>query len=288
MPPIVTSSRRRPRQNPPHLVLTVVSALVLCVLVIVYIKLQRPQAPAPQAPGAEPPAPDTGSVLEAPSATPDAPPPTHPTTEPPAPSAPPAATNSFVKRPGTLMLPSGKILTFPPPAPGKVEMIYADGHLYECDSEGNWTDKTKRKLFKTAFELNFLGLALDGGRFIPTFLLGLDQDKVVEILKKDYVAIGDETEEELAQIQAYLEMKAAALDYIEQGGKFDDFVSDIASFVQAERNVRAKSLRQVMLLYKEGRYDEARSRALELEKILKEQGYKPMTIPPHVREKLGI
>lgn len=286
MKPIVTSSRPRRSRSAnsgfPRAAVIAAATIVVAVIAVYLSKgkgVDKPSASPEQPASAIPVKVDDGVQTSVA---------TNAAMAPSASDARSAVTNAFVKRPGAMMLPSGKVLTFPPPSPGKVEKVYAEGHLYECDSEGNWKDVTKRKLFKTAFELNFLGLSIDGKPFIPTFLLGLDQNEVVEILKKDYEAIGDETEEEMAEIQAYLEMKAAALDYIEQGGKFDDFVTEIASFVQAERNIRAKSLRQVMQLYKEGRYDEARDRALELEDVLEKQGYKPMTIPPHVREKLGI
>lgn len=204
---------------------------------------------------------------------------------------PPAAvspTNDYVKKPGRMMLPSGKILTFPPPAEGKTRKVASGGRIYECDSEGNWKDVTPRLLFGTAFEENFLAMSIDGRQFIPAFLLGLDQDEVVAILKKDYVMKGDETDEEMAEVEAYVEMKKAALDYIEQGGTFDDFVSEIVSNVNAERRIRAQGVKAVMALVREGRLDEAIERYNSLNGVLAEKGYKPMRLPSKLRERLGI
>ena len=196
-------------------------------------------------------------------------------------------TNNYVKKPGQMLLPDGQILTFPPPKPGEVRLVASNSRIYECDSEGNWRDTTKRNLFDTAFEANFLNLAVEGKAFIPAFLTGLDQDEVVKVLKKDYVAKGDETEEEMAEINAFLEMKGAALDYIEQGGTFDDFVNEFASYVKAERQMHAKSRKQVMMLYKEGRIEEAKAKAEALNAVLVEQGYKPLRLPAHVRKAFG-
>ena len=198
-----------------------------------------------------------------------------------------STTNGYVKKAGQMMLPSGKIIKFPPPREDETVKVLANGKIYECDSEGNWKDTTRRKIFHGAFESNLANLAVEGKSFIPAFLVGLDQNAVVEFLKKDYVLQGDETEEELAEINAFVEMKGIALDYIEQGGTFDDFVTEMAAFVQAERKVRASSLKQVMMLYKDGRIEEAREKAAALNAVLTEQGYKPMKLPLKVREAFG-
>lgn len=191
-------------------------------------------------------------------------------------------TNTYQKKAGEMRLPDGRLFTFPAPTPGKPRIVIVDGKTYECDHEGNFRDVTPRQLFSTAFEANFMGLAIDNGSFIPAFLVGLNQDEVIKILQKDYEMIGDETEEEIKKLEAYLEMKSIALDYIEQGGSFDDFVVDIAAFVKAERKIRAKGLGQVMTLVKEGKYAEAKTRADELNAAITAEGYKPLKIPPHV------
>lgn len=193
-------------------------------------------------------------------------------------------TNTHQKKAGEMRLPDGRLFTFPAPTPGKPRIVIVDGKTYECDHEGNFKDVTPRQLFSTAFEANFMGLAIENGSFIPAFLVGLNQDEVVKILKKDYQMIGDETDEEIKKIEAYLEMKGLALDYIENGGTFDDFVVEIASFVKAERVVRAQGLKQVMGLVKEGKIAEAKALADELNESISKEGYKPLNIPPHVRK----
>jgi len=195
--------------------------------------------------------------------------------------------DGYMRKPGQMILPNGKVMTFPPPEPGKTHMLVAGGRTWECDSEGNFRDVTPRQLFKTAFEANFLAMSVEGRSFIPTTLTGLDKDDVVAMLTKEYVPIGDETEHELEQLAAYEEMRAAALAYIDEGGDFDDFVADINSFVQAERRIRARSLQKVMMLYKDGRIDEAKAEAATLDDVLVSQGYKPLHLPPQVREAFG-
>ena len=189
----------------------------------------------------------------------------------------------YVKKPGQMQLPNGKILTFPAPREGETRKVYAYGHMYECDSEGNFRDITPRKLFHTAFEGNFLALAVEGKTFIPAFLTGLDQNEVKEILKKNYQPIGDETEEEMAQLKAYDDMRCAALQYMEEGGSFDDFVMDFANYEKKSRETNALCLREVMTLCKEGKIQEAKEMSEAAAKLMEQKGLRPFKLPPHVK-----
>ena len=191
--------------------------------------------------------------------------------------------DEYVKKPGQLQLPDGKILTFPPPKEGEIRKVYAYGHMYECDHEGNFRDITKRQLFKTAFEGNFLGLAVSGKPFIPAFLTGLDEEDVKRMLQKPYEPIGDETEEELAELKSYDEMRNSALEYMANGGKFDDFVDAFASYVKKERETRATCLREVMTLVKQGKIAEAKEMAEAANILTEQEGFKPIHLPPHVK-----
>lgn len=201
---------------------------------------------------------------------------------------PEAADRPFVKRPGALQLPDGRVLTFPPPREGEIRKVYAHGHLYECDHEGNFTEVTRRQLFKTAFEANFLGLAVADKPFIPAFLTGLDEADVRKLLVKPYEPRGDETEEELAQLRAYDEMRAIALDYMDGGGSFDDFVEAFARQVREERAANAACLREVMSLYRQGKFAEARAAAEAADALKRENGLDPLRLPPHVKDRLGL
>ena len=221
-----------------------------------------------------------------PSSRPTAPPVTN------APAAKPApATNApppFVKRPGALQLPDGKVLTFPPPREGEIRKVYAYGHMYECDHEGNFRDVTKRQLFKTAFEANFLGLANADKPFIPVFLKGLENADVQKILLKPYEPKGDETEEEWAQLKAYDDMRCAALQFMDEGGSFDEFVDYFAQQVKQERETNALCLREVMTLYKQGKLEEAKEMAEAANVLKRQKGLKELKLPAHVKERLGL
>ena len=190
----------------------------------------------------------------------------------------------FVKRPGALQLPDGQVLTFPAPKEGEIRKVYAYGHMYECDHLGNFKDVTPRKLFHTAFEGNFLALAQEGKPFIPAFLTGLENDDVRKILQKPYIPIGDETEDEKAQLKAYDDLRNAALEYMDQGGNFSDWVEDLAKFERKERQARAFGLGEVMKLVKEGKAEEAKIMYRAASQLMEEKGFKPIRLPKYVQD----
>ena len=190
----------------------------------------------------------------------------------------------FVKRPGALQLPDGQVLTFPAPKEGEIRKVYAYGHMYECDHLGNFKDVTPRKLFHTAFEGNFLALAQEGKPFIPAFLTGLENDDVRKILQKPYVPIGDETDDEKAQLKAYDDLRNAALEYMDQGGNFSEWVEDLAKFERKEREARAFGLGEVMKLVKEGKAEEAKIMYRAASQLMEEKGFKPIRLPKYVQD----
>lgn len=104
-----------------------------------------------------------------------------------------------------------------------------------------------------------------------------------EILKKNYQPIGDATEEEMAQLKAYDDMRCAALQYMEEGGSFDDFVMDFANYEKKSRETNAMCLREVMTLCKEGKIQEAKEMAEAATKLMEQKGLRPFKLPPHVK-----
>ncbi|MGN1359569.1 MAG: hypothetical protein ACI4X9_03855 [Kiritimatiellia bacterium] len=197
----------------------------------------------------------------------------------PAPAAKPKPGKEFVKRPGALQLPDGRVLTFPPPKEGEIRKVYSHGRMYACDHLGNFEDITPRDLFHTPFEANFLALAQADGAFIPAFLTGLDPKEVRAYLTKPYQPIGDETEKELEQLKAYEELRRAVLEYMDQGGSFDDYVMETARFEKNQRMAHAVGLRSIASLVKAGKIEEAKRMRLAVDQAMKQQGYNPVKLP---------
>lgn len=198
---------------------------------------------------------------------------------PTAPAAKPKQVKEFVKRPGALQLPDGRVLTFPPPKEGEIRKVYSHGRMYACDHLGNFEDITPRDLFHTPFEANFFALAQADGAFIPAFLTGLDPKEVRAYLTKPYQPIGDETEKEREQLKAYEELRQAVLEYMDQGGSFDEYVLETARFEKHQRQAHAVGLRSIATLIKAGKIEEAKQMRLAVDQAMKQQGYNPVKLP---------
>lgn len=194
---------------------------------------------------------------------------------------------NYTKKTGQLMLPNGRILTFKPPKDGEVVYVNSAGRRYECDSEGNWKDVTPKPIFSTPFENQLVGLSVEGATFIPAFLKGYNQDDVVEILKRDVVINEDDPEDVVLKKQAVCEMKAIILDYIEQGGAFDQFVDEMYAFSKQERSLKAKGMGRLMKIYKAGDIEGARKFRKEYDEILKSNGFTQLRVPTKIAEILA-
>lgn len=198
-----------------------------------------------------------------------------------------AARKSFVKRPGAMLTDDGRVLTFPAPKPGEFRIVHSHGKMYRCDSEGNWEDITPRPLFDNSFEENLVGLSVEGGSFIPGMLMGLETNAIMPLLRRDVVINDDDTEDEKAKKAAVAEMKGVILDYIEQGGTFDQFVMEMRSLTVQERALKAKAYKKVGELINEGKLDEARAYRDTFNAVMDEHGFPPLKYPPSVSAMLG-
>ena len=87
----------------------------------------------------------------------------------------------------------------------------------------------------------------------------------------------------MAQLKVYYEMRCAALQYMEEGGSFDDFVMDFANYEKKSRETNAICLREVMTLCKEGKIQEAKEMAEAASKLMEQKGLRPFKLPPHVK-----
>ena len=198
-----------------------------------------------------------------------------------------AVTNAYVKKPGQMMLPNGKILTFKPPKEGEIRMVYALNAIYECDSEGNWKDVTPKKLFDNPLENQLVGLSVENGSFIPAFMMGYSPETVNEVLHRDVVINGDDPPDVVAKKEAVAEMKGIILDYIDQGGTFEGFVTEMATYVRSERRIKGRAISRIVKLVKSGDLEGARAYRDEFNQVLDQQEYSPLRLPKLVEEALG-
>ncbi len=264
-----------------RIVLAVLLAVLAAVVGIRYLPglLNRKPAPKPktvQKPQAEKPKP--APKTEVAEKTEIAPPSTN-------------ATPVEAKKParpgvGKFTMPNGRELTYRLPEPGKTVTIHVQGKMYEADSEGNVVETTPKKLFDNPIENQLVGMAVDGGMFIPGFLKGLDQNAVIQIMQKPVEAQPDDTEEDLAKRQAVAQLKEAVLAYIENGGTFDDFVDQMFASIKEERSFKVEGIRNISQLLKQGKLAEAKEYRDLVNKDLAEKGFSPLRLPPRFQEQM--
>lgn len=278
MPQIVTSSsRRRPRRNSPHHVLTVVSAIVLCALAVIYIRFVR-KAPSPDkspvaaAPSAvqdaggthAPAGDDFAGGTSAPQGN-DAPVEAATAGNTPAPSdetpahkggggaaeeaKPRKAASADPEQerlqasyvyptPGQAKIEgSGKILTFNVPPEGGHVTFIAEGKRYECYHDGTYKIIERRPVFEDPFEEQLIGLAMPGGAFAPGVLLNHTEEELKAMLARDVVINADDADDVVEKKEAVAAMKQIIRDYIDQGGDYIDFIEGMRKISDEERGL---------------------------------------------------
>ena len=191
----------------------------------------------------------------------------------------------FVKKPGTMQTPDGRVLTFPVPAPGEFRTVHSHGAVYKCDHEGNWVDITPKPVFDNAFEENLIGMNLQNGSFIPGMLMGLDKAEVMKMLRKPVTINPDDSEEVIRKKTAAAEVKELALDYMETtGASFDEFVMEMRKTATIQKGLTASTLKDIVGFLKKG---DAKSAALyrdTLNQKFRELGLPDAKIPKHIND----
>ena len=195
-------------------------------------------------------------------------------------------TNNYVKMAGRMMLPDGRILTFPPPPPGTTRTVNADGKIYECDSEGNWEDITPPPVFDNAFEEQLIGLAMPDAHFIPGLLLNFDEGEVSKLLEKPVVINDDDSEDVKVKKQAVAEMKEVMREYIASGGTYLQFVTEMGEYSEQERMLKRKGISHINRLIRAGKTDEAKLYLAEINEVLEANEFSAIQLPRRLAEAL--
>ena len=191
----------------------------------------------------------------------------------------------FVKKPGTMQTPDGRVLTFPVPAPGEFRVVHSHGAVYKCDHEGNWIDVTPKPVFDNAFEENLIGMNLQNGNFIPGMLMGLDEAEVMKMLKKPVTINPDDSEEVIRKKTAAAEVKELALDYMETtGASFDEFVKEMRTTSTIQRGLTADTLKDIVGFLKKGDVKSAALYRDTLNQKFRELGLPDAKIPKHIND----
>lgn len=187
----------------------------------------------------------------------------------------------FVKRPGAMQLPDGRVLTFKPPKEGEFRIVHSHGSTYKCDHLGNWVDVTPKPVFDNSFEETLVGLATTGN-FIPGMLMGIDYDDAIRMLTKPVVVNPDDPEDVVKKKEAVAAAKEAILDYMKDGASLDEFVMEMRKQVVKERALRGMALKEIVASLKEGKAQDAADMRDAANKMLEKDGAPALKIPAHL------
>lgn len=187
----------------------------------------------------------------------------------------------YVKRPGAMQLPDGRVLTFKPPKEGEFRIVHSHGSTYKCDHLGNWEDITPKPIFDNSFEETLVGLATTGN-FIPGMLMGIDYDTAIKMLTKPVIINDDDGEDVIAKKEAVAEAKEAILDYMKDGATLDEFVMEMRKQVVRERALRGMALKEIVASLKEGRVQDAADMRDAANKMLEKDSLPALKLPAHI------
>ena len=198
-----------------------------------------------------------------------------------------AKTNGYVKAAGKMLTDDGRVLTFPAPREGEYRIVHSHGKMYRCDSKGNFEDITPKPIFDNSFEECLIGMAIEGGAFIPGMLMGYEPEDVLKMLNKEVVINPDDPEDVVAKKEAVAYLKADALEYIKNGGTFDSYVQEMRNQTVHEKQMKTQAIKDIIGLIRDG--DDAGA-ALYCEKaneLFSKNGMSEIKLPSHIKEILA-
>ena len=190
----------------------------------------------------------------------------------------------FVKRPGAMQLPDGRVLTFAPPKEGEFRIVHSHGSMYKCDHLGNWVDVTPKPIFDNSFEEALVGLSSESGAFIPGMLLGIPYEDAIRMLTKPVVINEDDSEDVIKKKEAVAAAKEAILDYMKDGASLDDFVMEMRKQIAKERYIKGVTLKEIVTKLKEGKVQEAAEAKAAADKLLERKNMAPLKLPAHIND----
>lgn len=192
-----------------------------------------------------------------------------------------ARKTEYVKRPGAMQLPDGRVLTFKPPKEGEFRIVHSHGSTYKCDHLGNWEDITPKPVFDNSFEETLVGMATTGN-FIPGMLMGIDYDTAIKMLTKPVVINEDDSEDVVAKKEAVAQAKEAILDYMKDGASLDEFVMEMRKQVVREKLIRGMALKEIVASLKDGRVQDAADMRDAANKMLEKNSLPALKLPAHI------
>ena len=191
-------------------------------------------------------------------------------------------------KPGYWALPDGTEFRFKLPPEGETASLKVKGVLYRFDSEGNFQDISKPKVFDNPVENKLVGMAVEGGSFSPGLMLRHSDEEIMAALNKPVEILPDDSEEVRAKKEAVAELKRDILDFMAQGGTYEEYVTEAASMARQERAMKRDGIRKIAAMLDAGDAEGARDYYETFNRVLQESGYSALKLQLGLAERLGL
>lgn len=146
----------------------------------------------------------------------------------------------------------------------------------------------KRKFFDNKVENQLEVLSNRGVKFRNPPKIKMSEEEIMAYLKAPIQINEDDDAETIAAKERTAEMKTIALEYIEQGGTYEQFIQEQAKASTEEAETRRTVQKEVSRLVKEEGLKAAEEYLAEINPQLKEAGLKEVGIPLYLRKQAEL
>ena len=189
--------------------------------------------------------------------------------------------------PGMIRLPNGFELRFKLPAEGETRQLLAGGEIWEIDSEGNIENVTPPPVFEKPFEGMISSLYERDGMVLPFALKRYSEEEVRKMCKEPTLSYDDDTPEITLKRENVAMLKRAILEFLDGGGKFEEFVDDMQQHSQNAQRAQIEGMHGIRDLLEAGKDAEALQYYRLLSQDMSDKGYGELKLPRSYREALA-
>ena len=188
--------------------------------------------------------------------------------------------------PGMIRLPNGFELRFKLPKEGETRQLLAGGEIWEIDSQGNIENITPPPIFEKPFEGMLSALFERDGMVLPFALKNYSEEEIRKMCKEPTLTYDDDTPEITRKRENVVMLKKAVLDFLDGGGKFEEFVDDMQQHSQNSLRAQSQGFHDIRDLLAAGKGQEALQYYKTYSQEMSDKGYGELKLPPSFKAAL--